>query len=146
LLTLDEHDDIPDIDSGVIFDFGGYIDKRLIRAASLSYCTIVPTLPEVSEIQGCISTIQALKNYSQRIIIIANKTETKADFNIVKDAVSAIGNFPIFEIKKSRALPNIYLEKKSIQDMMNDSPLLRFSYKKVSEQFSEICNYLLHSE
>ena len=144
--TLSDNDDIPNIDSGVIFDFGGYVDKRLIRAASLSYATIVPTLPEISEIQGCISTIQALKEYSNRIIVIANKTETKADFDIIKEAISDIGDFPIFEVKKSRALPNIYIEKKSIKDMMETNPLLKFSYRKVSDQFDEICHYLLNVE
>lgn len=144
LLILDEKQHVPCIDNGVIFDFGGYIDDRVIEAVKQSNITIIPTLPEASDVQGCISTIQALKKYTDKILVIVNKTEHKTDFIDVKNTILKIGNYPIFEIKKSRALPNIYIEKKSIKEMMESKALLRYAYKKVSEQFDDIIKYIFN--
>lgn len=142
LKILSPTESVPNFDCGMVFDFGGYIDKRIIEALKQSDYILVPTLPEVSEIQSCISTIQAIKKYNQNIVVIANKTENKDDFKTITEAIKQIGDYPVFEIKKSRALPNIYTEKKSIKQIMRESPLLKYSYRKVSEQFNELIKYL----
>jgi MinD-like ATPase involved in chromosome partitioning or flagellar assembly len=143
LKILEANEKVPNIDCGMIFDFGGYIDNRIIDAIKQSHYVIVPTLPEISDIQSCISTIQAIKKYNQNIVVIANKTETKDDLETVINAIKQIGEYPVFEIKKSRALPSIYIEKKSIEQIVQQSPLLKYNYRKVSEQFDELLKYLL---
>ncbi len=143
LKILAPNEKVPNIDCGMIFDFGGYIDNRIIDAIKQSHYVIVPTLPEISDIQSCISTIQAIKKYNQNIVVIANKTETKEDLETVINAIKQIGEYPVFEIKKSRALPSIYIEKKSIEQIVKQSPLLKYNYRKVSEQFDELLKYLL---
>lgn len=143
LKMLAPSENVPNLDCGMIFDFGGYIDGRIIEALRQSDFVLVPTLPEVSEIQSCISTIQAIKKYNKNIVVIANKTEAKDDFTTIKDAVNQIGDYPVFEIKKSRALPNLYTEKKSIKQLMEESPLLRYAYKKISQQFDNLTEYLI---
>jgi len=142
LKVLGVNEDIPYFNCGMLFDFGGYIDERIIEAIKQSHYIIVPTLPEVSEIQGAISTIQAIKKINHNIIVIANKTENKNDIVVVQNAINQIGNYPVFEIKKSRAMPSIYTEQKSIQQIMQDSPLLKYSYKTICEQFNNIIKYL----
>lgn len=143
LKILAPNEKVPNIDCGIIFDFGGYIDNRIIDAIKQSDYVIVPTLPEISDIQSCISTIQAIKKYNQNIVVIANKTETKEDLQTVIHAIKQIGKYPVFEIKKSRALPSIYIEKQSIEQIVKQSPLLKYNYRKVSEQFDELLKYLL---
>ena len=143
LKMLESNEDVPNFDCGMVFDFGGYIDARIIEALKQSDYILVPTLPEVSEIQSCISTIQAIKKYNKNIVVIANKTESKEDFETIQEAIKQIGDYPVFEIKKSRALPNLYTEKKSIKQLMEESPLLRYSYRKVSKQFDDLIKYLI---
>jgi len=99
--------------------------------------------PLCNSTQSCISTIQAIKKYNKNIIVVANKTEAKGDLETVTNAIKQIGDYPIFEIKKSRALPNIYTAKKSIKKIMDESPLLKHSYKKVSYQFYMLVKYLI---
>lgn len=142
LKILEPNESVPNFDCGMVFDFGGYIDTRIIEALKQSDYILIPTLPEISEIQSCISTIQAIKKYNHNIIIIANKTENKDDFQTITEAIKQIGDYTVFEIKKSRALPSIYTEKKSIKQIMKDSPLLKYSYRKVSQQFDELIKYL----
>jgi hypothetical protein len=57
--------------------------------------------------------------------------------------MNKIGTYPLFEIKKSRALPNIYLKKQSIKDMCDESPLDRYSYRKILEQFNCLIKYII---
>ena len=143
LLILKHNQEIPDMDCGVIFDFGGYIDKRLEKVLLLSYIILVPTLPEISDIQGCINSLQTIQNYNKKIAVIVNKTESVKDFESVESIINEIGEYPLFEIKKSRALPNIYIRKQSIKDMCNKSPLDRYSYRKVLEQFNCLIKYII---
>jgi nitrogenase subunit NifH len=76
-------------------------------------------------------------------VIIANKTKGNGDIELVENAMTDIGGYLVFEIKESRALPNIYIEKKSIQNMMKDNPLLKYSYRKVNKQFDSLVDYLI---
>ncbi len=140
---LSDNEEAPNYDVGMIFDFGGYIDNRIKDIARKSDFVIIPTLPEVSDIQGCINTVQNIKKFNRNIVIIANKTKGTDDVNFVKETINEIEDLPVFEIKESRALPNIYIEKKSIQKMMKDNPLLRYSYRKINKQFCDLSEYLL---
>lgn len=145
LLTLSDDQAIPNAKGRVIFDFGGFKDPRIVQIAQVAKYIIVPTQPEAMDIQKCISTIQSLKKHTdkEKIIVIASKTEGKGDYESVKNAISQIGDYKVFEIKKSRALPNMFTKKKSIKEQMESSPLARYSYKKVSEQIDSIINYLI---
>lgn len=142
LKILKPDEEVPNYETSMIFDFGGYLDSRIIEVVRQSNYVIVPTIPEISDIQGCIETIQTLKQYTNNIVVIANKTEHKNDIDIVKEAIEVIGNYPIFEIKKSRALPNIYIEKKSIKDTVANKPLLKYAYKKVLDQFENLIYHI----
>lgn len=142
LLILKDNQNVPHIDCGVVFDFGGYIDQRLEEILHISDIIIVPTLPEISDIQGCINSVQTIRNYNNKIVIIVNKTESQNDFPNVQNIISQIGKYPIFEIKKSRALPNIYIKKQSVEQMCLDSPLVNYSYKKVLAQLNTLISYI----
>ncbi|MBM3467484.1 MAG: ParA family protein [Alphaproteobacteria bacterium] len=143
LLILKPNQEIPDMNCGVIFDFGGYIDQRLEKVLTISDVILVPTLPEISDIQGCINSLQTIQKYNKNIAIIVNKTESSKDFENVESIITKIGTYPLFEIKKSRALPNIYLKKQSIKDMSDESPLERYSYRKILEQFNCLIKYII---
>lgn len=145
LMTLTNNQEIPNVTGQVIFDFGGFKDPRIIQVAKLSSHIIVPTQPEAIDIQKCIHTIQSLKQYTgkEKIIVIAVKTEAKGDFDTVKQTIKNIGDYPVFEIKKSRIFPNMFTKKQGIQDQINANPLATYTYSKVSEQINAIINYLI---
>jgi len=62
----------------------------------------------------------------------------------VKNIIKKIGEYPIFEIKKSRALPNIYIKKQSVKIMCQNSALEKHSYKKVLAQLDCLINYIIN--
>jgi MinD-like ATPase involved in chromosome partitioning or flagellar assembly len=143
LLQLKRDEKVPNYDDcGMMFDFGGYIDERVIDAIKQSNYVLVPTIPEVSDIQVLLNSIMEIKKYNNNIAVIVNKTESDKDIETVRTAVRQVGEYPIFEIKKSRALPNIYIEKKSIEEMVKTSKISAWHYGKVDKQFEEIVNFI----
>ena len=143
LLQLKRDEKVPNYDDcGMMFDFGGYIDERVIDAIKQSNYVLVPTIPEVSDIQVLLNSIMEIKKYNNNIVVIVNKTESDKDIETVRTAVRQVGEYPIFEIKKSRALPNIYIEKKSIEEMVKASKISAWHYGKVDKQFEEIVNFI----
>lgn len=136
--------DYPDND--IIFDFGGYLDERAISALKQSNFVIIPVINEFKDVYTTINFIQEIERYNQNILIVANKTE-KGDYENIKEIMK--DNYPdymVLEIKKSRAMPNIFREKRSIQEMVNQGGLWRHNYKKINEQFNKLIEALKHGE
>jgi MinD-like ATPase involved in chromosome partitioning or flagellar assembly len=143
LLQLKRDEAVPYYEGcGMMFDFGGYIDDRVIDALKQCDFVLVPTIPEISDIQILLNSVVEIQKYNKNIVVIVNKTESDKDVDVVKNALDNIGKFPIFEIKKTRGLPNIYVEKKSISQMVKESKISAWHYGKVDKQFEEIVNFI----
>jgi hypothetical protein len=85
-----------------------------------------------------------VKEYNNNILIIANKTR-KNDFDIITELVKTHfpdDSYPILELKETTAFEKILEKGQSIQSIIADDKLLRFSYSKVVEQFKEIVKFI----
>jgi len=142
LKILKPKEKIQSYNNNILFDFGGYIDHRIVDALEQSDCVIVPTLPEIPDIQGCLNSIKSIMEYNKNIVVIVNKTEDKNDFLNVKNIILDVFNVHLFEIKKTRAIPNIYINKKSILQIMENNKLLNYVYRKIDIQFTNIITYI----
>jgi cellulose biosynthesis protein BcsQ len=125
----------------IIFDFGGFIDKRVVNALKQSDWVIVPTINEFDDISATISIIQEIEELNKNIVIVANKTQ-KGDFKHVQKAMKRYYDYPVFEIKLSRALPNISNEGKSIKAMAAEGGLKAFTYKALNKQCDDLINFI----
>ena len=131
----------PEID--VIFDFGGYLDKRAIKALKQADHVIVPVINEFKDIHTTINFIQEIEEYNRRIIIVANKTE-KNDYDVIRDIIKKFyPDYPVYEIKKSRAMPNILKDKISIREMVKKGGLQKYHYSSIAEQFDLLIKEIL---
>ncbi|MDH5796359.1 MAG: hypothetical protein OEY79_02315, partial [Anaplasmataceae bacterium] len=136
LKILKSNEKIHNYEGNIIFDFGGYIDTRIVDALEQSDCVIVPTLPEMPDIQGCIDTINTIKQYNSNVIVVINRFLNDDTLDIIQKALK--DQYTIRCLNQSKAFPNIYKYKKSILDMAAANPLLKFGYRKVLNQFDEI--------
>ena len=136
---------LPD-DFDLVFDFGGYLDDRAIVALQQSDYVLVPVINEFKDVHTTVNFIQEIEAYNSKIIIIANKTVRRkkgSDFNDIKNIMAEhYPDYPVFEIKQSRALPNLLTEKKSISEMVAEGGLKRYNYAAVKEQFDAILEVL----
>lgn len=141
-LRRDQNVPILDDEFNVVYDFGGYIDKRAIKALNDSDVVIIPTKNEQLDLTVTVNTIQEIEPYNNNIIVVANMSE-KGDFESVQAVMN--NNYPeykVFEIKKSRAIPNIFVKKISVQAMTEKGGLNAWNFKKVNEQFIELTKEL----
>ena len=137
-LKLDQHEEFPDLpaDMEAVFDFGGYLDKRAIEALKLADYVIVPVVNEFKDVHTTINFIQEIEEFNSKILIVANRTR-KGDYAEIKEAMGKFyKQYPVFEIKESRAMPNILKEKISIQDMVAQGGLKKFNFSGINEQFN----------
>jgi cellulose biosynthesis protein BcsQ len=144
-VKLNQTDDLPEIppEYDVIFDFGGYLDKRAITALKQADRVIVPVVNEFKDVHTTVNFIQEIEAYSQNIFIVANKTQ-KGDFTDIQAIMQKFyPKYPVFEIKHSRAMPNILKEKKSIREMVGEGGLKKFNYGAVDKQFNLLIKAIL---
>jgi MinD superfamily P-loop ATPase len=92
---------------------------------------------EYKDLHTTINFIQEIEDYNKKIIIVVNRTQ-KGDYESVCEAMNRYYPYPIFEIKLTRALPNIMKEKKSVKAMVEEGGLKAWNYRSVANQFDKI--------
>lgn len=143
VMKLHPNDAMPDFDvtDNIIFDFGGYPDSRVVKILEQAALVIVPITNEEDNIQVGINTIDEIKNYTNNIVIVANKT-VKGDYEAIKQDLANYFNYPVFEIKKSTAVKRMSSSGKSIKSLASTGGLLSLHYSKISKQFDQLINHI----
>lgn len=60
----------------------------------------------------------------------------------IRAAIKQFFDLPVFEIKQSKSLPNIFKEKKSVRAMVSDGGLKKYHFSVVADQFDLIIEYM----
>jgi cellulose biosynthesis protein BcsQ len=143
ILKIGHADDLPAFpeDYNLIFDFGGHVDVRAVEALKQSRWVIIPTTNDFIDLQVTIDCIDEIQQYNKQIIVVGNRT-TRGGFKEIHAAIRKFYKHPIFEIKKSKAIPNVFNENRSIKEMILDGGLKAFHYKPICDQFDELINFL----
>lgn len=77
LVSIEAGEEISIDDEDInIFDFGGYLDSRVVDVAEYVQCIVVPiTYISNSELKITVKTIKALSEYNKNIVVVFNKTK-----------------------------------------------------------------------
>ncbi len=144
LLKLGFDVPIPDIPNNynVVFDLGGYVETRVVSALRQSDWVLVPFTNVTDEIEITMDTLYSVKDYNSNIIMILNKAVKGDCCKVLKILKYNNYSYPLFELKKSNALKNIFLSRVSVKEAMGQSPLLKYHYSKVAEQFEKIIEHM----
>lgn len=140
-LRMGMKDPLPDVpdDLELIYDFGGYPDARIVEAAKIADVVLVPIIYESPlEMQVTINALAEIERYTNNIVVVINKA--KPGDRERAEAVFEEFNYeyPIFEVKRSTAFSRAIEQKKSLQEMVDESPLFSFHYSKPLEQIRTI--------
>ena len=140
LLKLKPDQEIPTIksDAPIIFDMGGHLDPRVIKAIKQSTKVIIPFLVDEMTMKVTALTIKEVEQYSKNIILLANKIKTDNEFEMAKMAMSIICDYPVLRLKESKALPKIFSSKESIKQMISKGGLKKYHYQSVNDQFEDL--------
>ncbi|MCL2924728.1 MAG: hypothetical protein MGF17_08905 [Trichodesmium sp. MAG_R04] len=147
--------EIAEHDIDIVFDLAGSISKSAVSISSaleMSDWVIVPIYNELKSLIGGINTINQIKEYNKNIIVVATKLQKQKsdmikdnwkqseDFiNIQNQVQNSLGqDIKILPLKYSKVFDNIFEEKKSISQIMDNNALASYNYREVSRQFDEI--------
>ena len=162
LLTIHMEESFPEIpdDINIVFDLAGSISTHahsISSALKQADLVIVPTWNEVKSLHSAVGTIKEVANFTDNVLVVATKLQKKrreilqngdwtqsADFKNIKAVIDARAPFPItvLPLKFSAAFDTIFEQEKSIRQLMGNSPLAAYNYRKVADQFNAIYDYI----
>lgn len=147
-IKVDLNSDFPNIEEdnmNIIYDLGGWIDKRSVKLFGEADLIIIPIINDYINNQVAINTIEEIKKYNENILIIANRTEKK-DYEDIANLIHEIygDKFPVLELKKTTAFSKIFARSKSIEDIIKEDKLLAFSYREVQKQIEKIIEFIIN--
>lgn len=141
---LKASESLPDVleELDLIYDFGGYPDKRVVEAVRRSDWLIVPIVYDSPlDMQTSIKTIVELENHTKNIIIVINRT-VKDSFIIANAVLKPFFDYPTFEVKKSTAFVKMVEQGKSVEQLCKDNVLFAYHYKTPLQQICTIQNFI----
>jgi len=128
------------IEQDVIFDFGGFADKKLSDAIAISECIIVPTIATLESVQATIDTINFIKEHKKPILIIANMMRKKQNLEETMRAINDTLNYmpEVVEVPFSDAFQTAINENTSVVKLSEKKGLAGYSYKPAAKIIQQI--------
>lgn len=144
LLILSSGNKLPKFhpETPLVFDFGGFMDKRILQAIKLSEVILIPVLPYQENLRMTLDLIHEIRAMNRNIIVIVNNT-VKNDFARVRDSIA--GHFielRILELKRSSLFRRMIEEKKSPGELVSTHPKFARFFQPVADQFEAIFQQL----
>ena len=128
-----------------VFDFGGYLDERIIKTAKISDQCVVPiAFQSPAEIKPFIDTVAELSKHNSNIVLLINNTEREY-LEDMKAAIRKNFDYPIFVIPKSKFVSKLSVYQKTPIDLYEGrevSLLQRHHLKNLAPTFREFYDYL----
>jgi hypothetical protein len=142
-----------DTENNNIFDFGGYLDNRVVDVAQYVDHIIVPiSYASNSELKITAKTIKSLIKYNSSIVIVFNKTKKEK----INRGIEMLGllfdaydidaqNIKIFKVSESEYMTRLSDMEQSIYDVADAEKRDRTQLeKKLIPQISELYNYIIN--
>lgn len=131
-------------DTPIVYDFGGFPDKRILKAFEESAFVIVPVLPGFQNMQINLNIIAEIVRYieSGRLVVVVNQTQDRQ----FEEAELSLRNFfpelNIFNFKKSAAFAWMVEHHLSIRELADTFKLQRRHFTPVADQFDELASFI----
>lgn len=164
LIALDTEEPFPselkDMSVDIVFDLAGSISKLAVSitsALSMSDVVIVPIYNEYKSLVAGLNTIHQIQPYNNNILVVATKLQKgkretftgdwrqSGDYQNIAKAVQdkfPEHKIPVLPLKYSKVFDSIFEQQKSIQQLMDDSPLAKYNYRDVAAQFDDIYQHI----
>lgn len=144
---IPDNEEIPTFSEkdNLIYDFGGYPDKRLksFIQNNKSMIIIIPFQPELLSFQSAISTYNEIKDLNNNNIIFVISRTKKNDYDIFKKQMEKMGiSKSLLELKESKLFQNMWNKKESINEIEKNN-LMKHTYKEVLKQLDNLKDEVL---
>lgn len=127
-----------DPNSKLIFDLAGAIDQRCVDILKASSQVIVPIINDFVVLKSSLMALKEIEKFNQNITVIANRVKSDHDVIEIKKIIGLFHSYPVIPVKESKALSNVFIEKKSVSQMVSEGGLKGYHYSRVRDQFNSI--------
>lgn len=136
LLVVKPDQNFPQIPSDyrVIYDLGGYADKRIIEILKSVELVIVPMLAGDEQQTVARRSIANIEQFNKNILVIAN-TYTEKDFNTLGDSFAG---YPCVRFGKTSTLDKIKEHKKPLSVLADDKFKRECAYAKPLKYINDL--------
>ena len=109
---------VPD-DEHIVFDFGGWVESRVLQAAEMADVCVVPIYYQsTADLMPAVKTILTLEKHNDNIVILINNT-APADAKELQSVLSErFPKYRIFTINHSRYIARLADEGKTVFEML----------------------------
>jgi len=142
-LRLTPEQTLPDFPPtmNLVFDLGGFLDGRAVKAIQQSHSVIIPMYARISEMEVTTQAIAEIGRHHKNIIIVVNQPK-KGMRDKVEEAFRENDiNYPVLSLNTSAALEKIRLRKISLKEA-HEKHILKFKhwspYAVANNQFKEL--------
>lgn len=138
--------EIPEDDDRLVFDFGGFIDKKIPKVVSGSGLCVIPiSYDSKADIYPLSQSLISLSKYNQNFLIVVNKTKTKEIDAVMAYLEQAYqGKYPIKIVRQSSYMTYLVNEGKSPFDLTEVGAIkkpLAFIQSQLTDLFTTIKEY-----
>lgn len=142
---LNVEEPIPSIPNeyNIIYDMGGYIDKRILDVIKKVDYAIIPTRRNTIDLKATINCINEIKEYVRNIFVVCNFCKSDEDLSYTKGVINEyFQHIPVMPLKESKLFSHVIDRKTNVDDLVSESGLSRYIYSDVFNQFQNILKNL----
>lgn len=130
-------------DLDVVFDFGGWVDERIESIAKVCDVVVVPLFYQsMADLMPCIKTVNTLKGLNENVVILINNTDKKDVDDLKKGLNKKFPERKIFVVNKSKFIPRLANEGKTIQRLASENALNKYLLRDLLDQLDVFYTYL----
>ena len=131
------------VDLDVVFDFGGWVDERIESIAKICDVLVVPLFYQsMADLMPCIKTVNTLKGLNENVVILINNTDKKDVDDLKKGLNKKFPERKIFVVNKSKFIPRLANEGKTIERLASENALNRYLLRGLLDQLNVFYTYL----
>jgi len=131
----------------VVYDFGGFLDAGVLDIIKHSDIVIVPCINDLNSKMKAIKTINELKKYNNRFLVVATRLENTQDFKEIKsDLQEQFQDIEVLPLRKTKMLKNGLEYGMSPLELIAESKQLAYAGRNFIPEYKDILNYILNNE
>jgi len=131
----------------VVYDFGGFVDAGVLNIIKHSDTVIVPCINDLNSKMKAIKTINELKKYNNRFLVVATRLENQQDFKEIKsDIQEQFKDIKVLPLRKTKMLKNGLEYGLSPLELIAESKQIAYAGRNFIPEYKEILKYVLNDE
>jgi hypothetical protein len=119
----------------LVIDFGGFVESRIIEAATMADVTVVPlSYQSTADLMPAVKTVSALQPYCANIIILINNTAPEHVAGLQQVLGSRFPKVPVLIVNHSRYISRIADDGLTLFDLAELGGLERYQLRNILPQ------------